>query len=64
MSLENLTFAETRVGPLEAGGEDLTDVGEVEEEERDADDGVEDGHDLPDRRDRHNMAITWNRNMC
>ena len=58
MSLENLTLAETRVGPLEAGGEDLTDVGEVEEEQGDADDSVEDGHNLPYRCDGHNMTIT------
>ena len=58
-SVEYLTLAESRVGPLETRGEDLTDVGEVEEEQRDPDHGVEDGHDLPDGGDRHNVAITW-----
>ena len=56
--MEYLTLAESRVGPLEAGGEDLTDVGEVEEEQRDPDHGVEDGHDLPDGGDRHDVAVT------
>ena len=57
MSLENLTFAQTRICPLEAGGKDLTNVGEVEEEEGDANDGVEYGHNLPYRRDGYNMTI-------
>ena len=30
MSSEDLTFAQPRVGPLEAGGEDLSNVGEVQ----------------------------------
>ena len=46
--MEYLTLAESGVGPLEAGGKDLADVGEVEEEEGDPDYGVEDGHDLAD----------------
>ena len=58
-SVEYLTLAESRVSPLETRGEDLTDVGEVEEEQRDPDHGVEDGHDLPDGGDRHDVAITW-----
>lgn len=57
-SVEYLTLAESRVGPLEARGEDLADVGEVEEEQRDPDHGVEDGHDLPDGGDRDDVAIT------
>ena len=59
MSFENLTFTESGVGPLEACGEDLTNVWEVEEEERDANDSIEYGHYLPDRRYRYNMTITW-----
>ena len=63
--MEYLTLAESRVGPLEAGGEDLTDVGEVEEEQRDPDHGVEDGHDLPDGGDRHDVSVTCgNRSGC
>ena len=61
--MEYLTLAESGVGPLEAGGEDLADVGEVEEEEGDPDHGVEDGHDLADGGDRHNVAVTC-RDRC
>jgi len=43
-----LTLAQPGVGPLEAGGHDVADVGEVEEEERHADDGVEDRHQFAD----------------
>ena len=56
--MEYLTLAESGVGPLEAGGKYLADVGEVEEEEGDPDYGVEDGHDLADGGDRHNVAVT------
>ena len=59
-SLEDLTFAQPGVGPLEAGGEDLADVGEVEEEQRHAHHRVEDGHDLADGRHRHDVAVTCN----
>ena len=59
-SLEDLTFAQSGVGPLEAGGEDLADVGEVEEEQRHAHHRVEDGHDLADGRHRHDVAVTCN----
>ena len=59
-SLEDLTFAQSGVGPLEAGGEDLADVGEVEEEQRHTHHRVEDGHDLADGRHRHDVAITCN----
>ena len=34
------------VGPLEAGGHDVTNVREVEQKERHANDGVEHGEDL------------------
>ena len=56
--MEYLTLAESRVGPLEACGEDLADVGEVEEEEGDPDHGVENGHDFANGGDRHNVAVT------
>ena len=62
--MEYLTFAESGVCPLEAGGEDLADVGEVEEEERDPDDGVEDGHDLADGGDGHDVSVTCRKDGC
>ena len=52
-----LALAQAGVGPLEAGGQDVSDVGEVEQEERHPDDGVEDGDELPDRGCRSNVAV-------
>ena len=51
--------AKSTVSPLEAGGEDLADVWEVEEEEGHADDGVDHGDYLAYRGDRHHVAVTW-----
>ena len=56
--MEYLTLAQSGVGPLEAGGEYLANVGEVEEEEGDPDHGVENGHDFANGGDRHNVAVT------
>ena len=56
--MEYLTLAQSGVGPLEARGEDLADVGEVEDEEGDPDHGVENGHDFANGGDRHNVAVT------
>ena len=58
MSPENLTFAQPRVGPLEAGGEYLTYVGEVEKEERDPDHSVKYRDNFPDRSGGYDVAVT------
>lgn len=52
-----LALAQPRVGPLEAGGQDVSNVGEVEQEQRHADDGIEDGHQLADRSGWSDVAV-------
>jgi hypothetical protein len=55
--LAPLAFAQPGVGPLEALGHDVTDIGEVEEEEGNADDGVEYGDKFADWGDWSDMPI-------
>ena len=57
LSPTTLTLAHAGVGPLEAGGQDVSDVREVEQEERHPDDGVEDGDKLADLRGRSDVAV-------
>ena len=52
-----LALAQPGVGPLEAGGQDVSDVREVEQEERHPDDGVEDSDELADLRGRSDVAV-------
>ncbi|GBO31648.1 hypothetical protein AVEN_102739-1 [Araneus ventricosus] len=51
--------AEAAVDKLEALGEDVTDVGQVEEHEGNAKDGVQNGHQLAPVGLWCDVAITW-----
>lgn len=51
--------AQLAVGVLEAGPQDVADVGHVEQHERDADQRVQDRHDLADVRLRGQVPVPW-----
>ena len=57
MPSENLTFAYSRIGPLETSREYLPDIGQIEEEEGDPNDRIHDGDDLPDGGDWYHVSI-------
>ena len=62
MSCENLTFTQSGVSPLEAGGEYLADIGEIEEEEGDSNHSVEDGEHFANRSLGNYMSVTCKAN--
>ena len=55
--LTSLTFAQPGIGPFETLGHDVSNVGEVEEKQRNAYDGVEYRHQFANWSDWSNMSI-------
>ena len=55
--LASLTFAQPGIGPFETLGHDVSDIGEVEEKQRNAYDGVEYGDEFPNWSDGGNVTI-------
>ena len=53
-----LALTQPRISPFEAFGHDVANVGEVEEEHGNANDGVEDGHEFAHWRDWGNVSVT------
>ena len=53
-----LALAQPGVRPFEAFGHDVADVGEVEQEHGNTNNGVKDGHEFAHGRDGSNMSVT------
>ena len=53
-----LALAQPGVSPFEAFGHDVADVGEVEQEHGNTNNGVKDGHEFAHGRDGSNMSVT------
>lgn len=54
-----VALAQFDVAPSEAGGQKVAHVGDVEEEERHADHGVDDGHHFAENRPRRNVTVSY-----
>ena len=52
-----MTLAQPGISPFETFGHDVSNIGEVEEEQRNAYNGVEYGHQFSNRSDWSNMPI-------
>lgn len=59
MVAEPLAVAEAAVHELEALGENVANIGEVQKHQRDAEDGVQDGHQLAPVGLGRDVAVAW-----